>query len=248
MGDFRPHEIEWTREKAARFWRFLSSKSVETDYFSEAVGRSLIAVLQRHDVSLAGRVLDYGCGPGYLLQALLRAGAQCEGADFDTNSLERATVLVGREPGFRGVTLLTQLPSQLPTGAYDLVLLVETLEHLLPDDLTATMAELCRLLRDGAHIVVTTPNDEPLDANKTMCPECGSVFHLVQHVSSWTQQRLSRHMRELGFDEVMCAAMTLRRPSPLNWARQLHSKIRRRRPPHLVYIGRKRTSQHTVGQ
>jgi len=48
------------------------------------------------------------------------------------------------------------------------VLLIETIEHVLQEDLNPMMLEIRRVLSDGAPLVVTTPNGEDLEAAKVV--------------------------------------------------------------------------------
>lgn len=238
---FSEHEIEWTREKAARFWRVLVRNAPESDYFSNAVGRSVILEAKARGARLDGRVLDYGCGPGHLLAHLVQHTRSCEGADFDEVALGEAKRRLEGAPAFKGVTLISELPSQLVADTYDTVFFIETIEHLIGDDLPSTLAELRRVVKPGGHLVVTTPNNENLDANKRCCPECGCVFHIVQHVSSWTAERLSGAMTEYGFQTVSCEPITFRGIHQLQGVRALADRVRGKRPKSLLYVGRKAT-------
>jgi len=88
------------------------------------------------------------------------------------------------EPCFQGAeeVALDRLPiGDAEAGA---VFLVEVLEHLPRDAWDPVVAEVARVLRPGGRFVVTTPNQEDLAARKIACPECGSVFHRVQHLES----------------------------------------------------------------
>lgn len=239
MPDFQEHEIEWTREKAARFWRVLARNVADRDYFSNAVGRSVILEARHHGVKLDGRVLDYGCGPGHLLRHLVQLTTSVEGADFSEPSLAEARRRVESNPSFRGVTLISELPSVLPANAYDTVFFIETIEHLIGDDLPDTLHELYRLVRPGGCVVVTTPNNEDLDRSKRCCPDCGCVFHLVQHVSSWSRETLSKALEHVGFETVHCQPITFRREYELQRIRALADWVRRRAPQSLLYVGRK---------
>jgi 2-polyprenyl-3-methyl-5-hydroxy-6-metoxy-1,4-benzoquinol methylase len=238
---FERHEVVWTREKASRFWSFIAARvEVDQSYFSYAAGDEVIAEARRHGVPLRGRVLDFGCGQGYLMAHLLRRGIACEGADFDQVALAATERRVAARPGFRGTTLITSLPSALPASSYDVVFLLETIEHLIGSELLNTLAEMRRILRAGGWLVITTPNAENLEASKMLCPDCGAIFHAVQHVSSWTAARVREVTAEAGFTTIACEPVTFGRFPRMRRIRALVDHLRSRQPPNLLFIGQAR--------
>ena len=99
-----------------------------------------------------GAVLDLGCGDGRLTLSL--RGRHIVGADVSRAALDRArrrlsesdVELVETDPG-------AVLP--FPDGAFDLVLLTETIEHVV--DVPTLLTEARRVLSEGGEIAVTTP-------------------------------------------------------------------------------------------
>lgn len=239
---FRRFNIEWTREKAGRFWDFIAERAADSTYFSHAAGSDLVRTLRSRGVIATGsRVLDFGCGPGFLMRELARAGVQCHGADFDARSLERARRRLDNHPEkLDGLTLISSLPSALPANDFDVVLCVETIEHLIGDELPKTIAELMRVLRPGGKVVVTCPNEEDLASNSRMCPDCGCVFHQWQHVSSWSHAKLRATMEAHGFETRSCEARTFFRASLLQPVRKLRARLAAHEGTNLLYIGAKR--------
>ncbi len=238
--EFLRHEIEWTRERASRIWDYIGSNaSYEGLYFSRRHGDSLIRFLRRRGLPSSGRTIDFGCGPGFLLEKLLRRGIGCQGIDFSEASVRLARERIAPYPSAGEVILASGFPLPLESGAFDTVLFIETIEHLLPDDLEATVSELHRVTKKGKHLVVTTPNDEDLDGDKVLCPECGCVFHRMQHVRAWNGESLSRYMAGHGFARVACEAVTLTERSLRSRVVTAWNAVSGSRKPHLVYIGRK---------
>ena len=65
------------------------------------------------------RVLDYGCGPAYLLEHLLNLGITCEGVDFSKNTVATANQRLGGNPLFRGAHWASELPTALTANRYE---------------------------------------------------------------------------------------------------------------------------------
>lgn len=177
-------ELKWTPEAVRRFWDYYGTNpEAEDNYFSLRHGPRIIRMGLR-GARVIGPVVDLGCGPGFLSEALLREGFAVVAVDRSPAVLERVRARLAGEPRFLGAeeTRLDQLPlGDAEAGA---VFLVEVLEHLPRDTWDPLVAEVARVLRPGGRFVVTTPNQENLAARTIACPECGSVFHRVQHVES----------------------------------------------------------------
>ena len=238
-NDVIPHPIEWTPERVKRFWDFYSSNpALEDSYFARMVGRSLLALVGKR--IKIGNAVDIGCGPGDLIELLLAEGHSAYGADSSPSSLEKVERRFEGRSGFKGTTMMEGGKVALPSEAVDTAFMLEVVEHMDDAPLGAALAEAGRLLRKGGHLVLTTPNDENLDASKTMCPECGSIYHRVQHVRSWSADSLRAYVEPFGFSTVTCEATVLSPyTGPLGLLyRTVYPMIRHRRP-HLVYIGRK---------
>jgi 2-polyprenyl-3-methyl-5-hydroxy-6-metoxy-1,4-benzoquinol methylase len=238
-SEFRRHDVEWTPETIARFWDWLSTFPPET-YFSHHSGAAILDFVARYVRLDGGRVLDYGCGAGYLIEHLLGRGVRVHGLDFSSGSVERVRARFGSRPNFDGATHVADLPGPLPAESFDVVTCIEVIEHLPDVWLRSTLLELSRLLRPGGTLLVTTPNDERLDANRTMCPECGGVFHAYQHVRSWTAATLEPVLAAYGIQKVHVEALNFSDVSP-SLLRRMARRLRGQAParPHLAFIGRK---------
>ncbi|MBN1761695.1 MAG: methyltransferase domain-containing protein [Methanomicrobia archaeon] len=145
-------------------------KRVET-YYREAI--SLIPA----DVE---SVLDAGCGEGTFL-SLLHHGYRLVGLDASITALRyaKAAMVWGS---------LDNLP--LKSNSFDLVTTLETLEHLKQDTFFDALAELKRVARK--YIIVSVPNDEPLEYYLVVCPSCGCHFNAVGHVRSFSRDSLEK--------------------------------------------------------
>src|SRR6185437_12793213 len=66
-----PDQIVWDHDTLVRFWAY-HSKFPE-NYFSFQKGADVVRRVKRY-IPQEASVVDYGCGPGFLLPHLVRAG------------------------------------------------------------------------------------------------------------------------------------------------------------------------------
>jgi SAM-dependent methyltransferase len=97
------------------------------------------------------RVVELGCGAGYLTYALRRAGIQCVGVDISAEAISRARTRSGHAEWFQTVEEFQQ-----DRGAVDLVVALELIEHV-PDPVAVVRDALAMLGTDGA-LLLTTPD------------------------------------------------------------------------------------------
>jgi 2-polyprenyl-3-methyl-5-hydroxy-6-metoxy-1,4-benzoquinol methylase len=95
------------------------------------------------------RVLDVGCGPGFLMLFLAELGVEVEGVDFSPSSRELAP------PEVREQILIGDVSEpHVPERSFDLVVCREVLEHLTVVQLRRTVEQLCRA--SARFVYVTT--------------------------------------------------------------------------------------------
>lgn len=209
---YAPHDLQWTDEKVARFWNFHNNyKPYDGTWFTEAIGTELLRYTNSQ-VPVKGKVLDYGTGKGFLLKQLMDGypGIELYACDF-TEDLAKGTGERYKDyPAFKGCTLLTGLPSAYENDFFDMVFLVETIEHLTDNYLHTTLQEIHRILKPGGHIVITTPNNENIQKKYVHCADCGATFHHMQHVRSWNVKSLTSIMTEFRFAAKSCNELNLK--------------------------------------
>jgi len=102
------------------------------------------------------RVLDLGCGGGFMAESLARAGASVTGVDPAEDALGAARSHAARE----GLEIIYQAGHAeelgFAEGSFDVVVCVDVLEHVA--DLGATLDEVARVLKPGGHFLFDTIN------------------------------------------------------------------------------------------
>lgn len=118
--------------------------------------------LTRSGVRPSMRALDVGCGRGESLIWLARQGAKVWGVDYAKDALVLSRgVLKSMAESENCCLLIAANACRLPfaTESFDIVLLLDVIEHLYPWELEQTFAEIWRVLKcNGRLIIHTAPN------------------------------------------------------------------------------------------
>lgn len=101
------------------------------------------------DVFGPKRVLDVGCGPGFLMYFLHELGVEADGIDFSAASRELAPEAIAERIRIGAVT-----DEHVPPRSYDLVVCREVMEHLIVLQVRRTVAQICRA--SSRFVYVTT--------------------------------------------------------------------------------------------
>jgi ubiquinone/menaquinone biosynthesis C-methylase UbiE len=101
-----------------------------------------------------GRVLDVGCGPGVMVEAVLARGGTFEGLDLSPEMVHEASEKFGhlKDVSFRTGNIETL---DLPSDYADQVICMAVIEYLKTPD--RALAEISRVLRPGGTAIITVP-------------------------------------------------------------------------------------------
>ncbi len=203
----QPHAAEWNPERIRRYWNWLGHNPFnQATYFSFRVGRGVVRVLDAAGI-LRGRVLDFGCGTGHLLKELLGRGLECYGADSSDEAVARVNQDFSALANWRGAELTERFATRHPDHFFDLIVCLETLEHL-PEESTASLfREFRRILKPGGKLFLTVPLAEDLERETIYCPFCQSLFHRWQHMNSFTREKLETLIGRQGLRVELCATI-----------------------------------------
>ena len=104
------------------------------------------------------RILDFGCGPGTVVQAARGLGLECSGADAFYEG-EQDLPLV-QKTGLLGTAIRKIENGRVPFGdtSFDLIVSNQVLEHVR--DLEGTVSELSRLLKPDGRLLILCPTRE----------------------------------------------------------------------------------------
>lgn len=125
---------------------------IEKKHWLMKVRRSIVFDLLKKykGVPTKTRVLDFGCGSGYLVLELASRGYPASGVDNSPEAIE-----FGRKQGIMGLSTLTPPYIDLPDHSVDAVLMLDVIEHL--EDETWVLREVERILVPGGIVVITVP-------------------------------------------------------------------------------------------
>jgi len=164
----------------------------EKHFWFRARNRIILRVFRQHLARQArARVLEIGCGTGYVLQGLAAENHyELTGLEAHIAGLRHAR---GRVPAVEFVQAdARNLPYE---SAFDAVGAFDVIEHVVEDD--AVLASVFRALKPGGIFVVTVPQHmwlwSPTDA-------------LALHKRRYTRRELSAKLLAAGFDVLRCSS------------------------------------------
>jgi len=137
----------------------------------------------------AKRILDVGCGSGWLMRDLNKRGFRVTGCD----SADEAVKISG---GIKANC--TSLP--FPDEAFDAVLGISLIEHLQKKETVKFVQEACRVLKKGGWLFLVTPNyATPLRVlmGNRWCGSADSSH--INFYTPWALQKLLKNYHLVNF-------------------------------------------------
>jgi len=190
--------IRWTPQLVNAFWDGVAQTELDKLSFGRVAGPQFLDLVSAYLVP--GRsCLDFGAGSGHMLQLLLDRGLHAAGFEPSPDRQELLLARIGHHPNFLGVK------GRDCGEQFDIVLLMEVVEHILDEDFSDALGRIAGFVRPGGYLIASTPNSENLDTSSVYCPVSDTLFHPWQHIRSFTPAQLADLFRAKGFSAELVA-------------------------------------------
>ncbi len=161
------------------------------------------------------RIIDVGCGDGFhlgLLREFGRPGWKLEGVDNSHRAVEvaaRAGLLVHQG---------SVEDLDLPEAAYDLAILVQTIEHV--GDPPSVLKAVRRLLKPGGAVVIVTDNTDSLDFKFFKGRHWGG-YHFPRHWNLFSPKTIKALAQKVELEVESLTTVV----SPVNWVYSIRNTL-----------------------
>ncbi len=137
-------------------------------------------------------LLDVGCGDGRFLREIRRrhGNADLLGVDYSPRAIALARAF-NPDIDYQNIDITASTLDR----RYDVITLIEVLEHIPPEDVQPFLAAITRNLADGGRFIMTVPH-----ANKTV-----SAKHYQHFTGATLRKALAPHFRQtdiVPFDDI----------------------------------------------
>lgn len=163
------------------------------------------------------RHLDIGCGPGTFI-GTLGGAARSTGIDLADPQIQYA--LREYKTDSHDFQCVPAGELHFDDNAFDVVTIIELIEHLEPDVIESLLGEARRVLSPGGKIILTTPNYGSLwPLLEKVVNARSEVSYEDQHITFFKREGLLNVLEGSGFTQ--CSATTFQGSAPflaaLNW-------------------------------
>ncbi len=143
------------------------------------------------EVDRGERILELGCGPGYMLEYLGKKGfSRVKGIDI---SKEQVRIAKSRGQSAKTADVFRFL--KLTKAGYGVIIAMDFVEHFSKDELPGLFRDIHRALKDDGILIVQTPNGEGLHSRHIIHGD-------LTHLTIFTQGSLEQILRITGFGDL----------------------------------------------
>ena len=192
-----PQDLNWYSDIIASYDAVAEQYAL--DYFNELARKPFDRRLLTRFAGLIpanGRICDIGCGPGQIARFLAELGADTMGVDISQSMIETAR---GLNPGLtfeQGDMLRLQYPDSTFAGITAFYSLIHIERARIPE----ALAELCRVLAGGGHLLISFHAGEGevhVDQYHSQSQQDGPKVAL--HVTFFGLEEMWRNVEGAGF-------------------------------------------------
>ena len=237
---FIAHDIKWDNDKISTFWNYVYSQGKLNKGFAEIVGERVIQLVKKQ-MKFTGNVLDHSTGYGFIIKYLINT-TNCDfySSEYSSESVKNINNTFKKNDKYKGCKQINNNILPWDDSFFDIIFATEVIEHIPYNDLEVLLKEFARVLTKYGKLIITVPNNENLEKKKQLCPECGAIFHPVQHVNSFNSENLEKLLLQFGFTKFWMketyltdGKFTLKRS-----IKRLYFKIKKEKP-NLIFIAEK---------
>ena len=138
------------------------------------------------------RILDVGCGEGWILELALKRGWQSYGTEFSSKAIE-----ICEKKGIKMHAGVLN-PKNIKEKDFDVIVSSETIEHI--NNPREELANIHQLLRKGGLLYLTTPNFNSY--LRRMMKDKYAIIKYPEHLSYYTTTTLNKLLKETGFSKA----------------------------------------------
>ena len=148
------------------------------------------------------RVLDIGCGSGWLAALCAARGARVTATDVSHIGVAAARHRYGDEVGSFAVGDAYSMG--IGSGTFDIVILSEVVEHM--EDIPAVLREAWRLLKPHGRLLVSVPNRETIVQH--LCIHCNQLTPANAHLHRFEARSMRTLLEEQNFEVLQLSVLT----------------------------------------
>jgi len=144
-------------------------------------------------IRTSGKILEIGCGYGFLLDTLNKNGYEAFGIEPSAHAFEFAKNRHGLD--VRNVLLEE---AKYPEDFFDIVILFDVLEHI--EDVNIFLCTIKKYLKKGGHLLIGTGDIDSFNAR--LSRNSWDYFSSWEHISFFSGKSIKYLLRQNGFRDV----------------------------------------------
>jgi 2-polyprenyl-3-methyl-5-hydroxy-6-metoxy-1,4-benzoquinol methylase len=115
---------------------------------------SVISIIKKIIKKISPKtILDFGCGDGKLIYELKNQDTELTGIDLSKKAISFAKIFSPKEK-----FIAEDINNYKPKEKFNMIISIETLEHIPPDQLKNIIKNLNRLVKENGYLIITVPS------------------------------------------------------------------------------------------